>query len=202
MKSQASPLRQLSARSFSARDGVALTSLVCAAGNLAAQTAPAPTSTDPAPSPTVAPEVVVTGVLDPLYKPETVSTPRLQGPLRDIPQTITVIPKELIREQGATSLRDVLRNVPGISIQAGEGGGGPSGDNLSIRGFNARTDLFIDNVRDFGGYSRDPFNIEQVEVFKGPTSSTAGRGSTGGSINLVSKSPVLDPFYILDASGG
>ena len=66
------------------------------------------------------------------------------------------------KEQGATSLRDVLRNVPGISIQAGEGGGGPAGDNISISGFNAKTDLFIDNVRDYGGYIRDPFNIEQV----------------------------------------
>lgn len=202
MKHQSSK-RSHAIRSLSTPEGLAITSLVCAAGNLAAQTVPAPAATTaPATVPTETPEVVVRGQLDPLYKPQTVSSPKLQGPLRDIPQTITVIPKELIKEQGATSLRDVLRNVPGISIQAGEGGGGPAGDNLSIRGFNAKSDLFIDGVRDFGGYSRDPFNFEQVEVYKGPTSSTAGRGSTGGSINLVSKSPVLETFRNLDVGGG
>ncbi len=109
-------------------------------------------------------------------------------PLRDIPQTITVVPASVIEAQGATTLRDVLRNVTGISIQAGEGGV-PAGDNLSIRGFSARTDFFIDGVRDVGGYSRDPFNVEQVEVVKGPSSSIAGRGSTGGVINMATKAP-------------
>jgi catecholate siderophore receptor len=111
-------------------------------------------------------------------------------PLRDIPQTITVVPASVIAAQGATTLRDVLRNVTGISIQAGEGGV-PAGDNLSIRGFSARTDFFIDGVRDVGGYTRDPFNVEQVEVVKGPSSSIAGRGSTGGVINLATKAPNL-----------
>jgi catecholate siderophore receptor len=119
-----------------------------------------------------------------------VSSPKFTEPLRDIPQTITVVPSSVIQAQGATTLRDVLRNVTGISIQAGEGGV-PAGDNLSIRGFSARTDFFIDGVRDSGGYTRDPFNVEQVEVVKGPSSSYAGRGSTGGSINLATKSPQL-----------
>ena len=88
-------------------------------------------------------------------------------PLRDIPQTITVISSRSSTEQGATTLRDVLRNVAGITFQAGEGGV-PAGDQLSIRGFSARTDMFVDGVRDFGGYSRDSFNLEQVEVAKGP----------------------------------
>src|SRR5690606_9851285 len=113
---------------------------------------------------------------------------KFQQPIEEIPQTLSVIPKEVIREQNATTLRDVLRNTPGISFQAGEGGVRP-GDNLSIRGFNAQNDLFIDGVRDFGGYSRDPFNLEQVEVAKGPASTNAGRGSTGGTVNLVSKKP-------------
>lgn len=111
-------------------------------------------------------------------------------PLRDIPQTITVVPASVIEAQGATTLRDVLRNVTGISVQAGEGGV-PAGDNLSIRGFSARTDFFIDGVRDVGGYTRDPFNVEQVEVVKGPSSSIAGRGSTGGVINMATKAPNL-----------
>lgn len=119
-------------------------------------------------------------------------SPKLTEPLREIPQTITVIPASIIAEQNATTLRDVLRNVSGITFQAGEGGV-PAGDQLSIRGFSARTDMFIDGVRDFGGYSRDAFNLEQVEVSKGPSSSIVGRGSTGGVINQVSKTPTREP---------
>ena len=111
--------------------------------------------------------------------------------LLDTAQTVNVITQSLIEERSATTLRDVLRNVSGISMQAGEGGT-PAGDQLSIRGYSARTDIFVDNVRDFGGYTRDPFNLEQVEVVKGPSSDYSGRGSTGGSINLVSKSPKLE----------
>src|SRR5688572_20333087 len=155
-------------------------------------TAPASAGTN---APAQLPEVVVRGQGQSPYKPEEVSSPKYTEPLRDIPQTITVIPQAVFQEQGATTLRDILRNVPGISMQAGEGGGGLPGDNLSIRGFSARNDVFIDGVRDYGAYSRDPFNIEQVEVAKGPSSSTTGRGSTGGSINLVSKMPRLNPFY-------
>jgi catecholate siderophore receptor len=118
------------------------------------------------------------------------SSPKFTEPVRDIPQTVTVVPSSVIQAQGANTLRDVLRNVTGISIQAGEGGV-PAGDNLSIRGFSARTDFFIDGVRDVGGYTRDPFNVEQVEVVKGPSSSIAGRGSTGGVINLATKTPNL-----------
>lgn len=119
-----------------------------------------------------------------------VSSAKYTEPLRDIPQTISVIPKELIEQQGATTLRDVLSNVPGITITAGEGGV-PAGDNLTIRGFSARNDIYVDGVRDLGPQSRDPFNLEQVEVVKGPSSTFTGRGSTGGTINLVSKLPNL-----------
>lgn len=120
--------------------------------------------------------------------PAGVSSPEYTEPLLDTPQTITVIGAERMEEQSATTLRDVLRNVSGISIQAGEGGV-PAGDNLSIRGFSARTDLFLDGIRDIGGYTRDSFNVEQVEVIKGPASVHSGRGSTGGAVNLVSKTP-------------
>ncbi|MBL8112394.1 MAG: TonB-dependent siderophore receptor [Acidobacteria bacterium] len=129
------------------------------------------------------------------------SSPKYTEPLRDVPQTITVVPRAVIEQQGATTLRDVLRNVSGISIQAGEGGV-PNGDNLSIRGFNARTDIFVDGVRDFGGYARDPFNLEQVEIVKGPASSFAGRGSTGGSVNLSTKSPLAGVARTVSLAGG
>lgn len=146
-------------------------------------------------APAQLPDVVVEGQGQSPYQVQGLSSPKYTAPLRDIPQTVTVVPRAVIEEQGATSLRDVLRNVPGISMQAGEGGGGLPGDNLSIRGFNARSDIYVDGVRDFGAYSRDPFNIEQVEVAKGPSSSYGGRGTTGGSINLGSKTPRLDPAY-------
>ena len=131
----------------------------------------------------------------------TVTSRTFTEPLRDIPQTINVIPQSLIQEQGATTLRDVLRNVPGITFQAGEGGV-PAGDQLTIRGFSARTDMFIDGVRDFGGYARDSFNLEQVEVAKGPSSAISGRGSTGGSINQVSKAPRAGKSYNASIGGG
>ncbi len=107
-------------------------------------------------------------------------------PLLDTPQTINIIPREVIEQQGATTLRDVLRNVPGITLSAGEGGATP-GDNINVRGFSSRNDLFVDGVRDISPQSRDPFNLEQVEVMKGPGSAYMGRGSSGGAINLVSK---------------
>ena len=128
-------------------------------------------------------------------------SPKVTQPQVDIPRTVTVLPDEVLRAQGVTTLRDALRNVPGISMQAGEGGV-PAGDNLTLRGFSARTDLFVDGVRDIGGYSRDPFNIEQVEVAKGPASTMTGRGSTGGSINLASKTARMDAFAVASASVG
>ena len=118
------------------------------------------------------------------------SSTKYTEPLLDTPQTITVISKEVIEQQGATTLRDVLKNVPGLTITAGEGGN-PAGDNLTLRGFSARNDIFIDGVRDISPQSRDPFNLEQVDVVKGPGSVYTGRGSTGGSINLLNKTPGL-----------
>ena len=129
------------------------------------------------------------------------TSPILTEPLRDVPQTITVVPRSVIDEQGATTLRDVLRNVAGITFQAGEGGV-PAGDQMTIRGFSARTDMFVDGIRDFGGYSRDPYNVEQVEVAKGPSSAIAGRGSTGGAVNLVSKMPHAATGYDAVVSAG
>lgn len=153
--------------------------------------------TKPVASSEVLPEVVVRGNQDDknkTYNPKTVSSSKYSGPLRDIPQTIQVVPQAVMVDQNATTLRETLRNVPGISIQAGEGGV-PAGDNLSIRGFNSRNDIFLDGVRDFGGYTRDPFNMDRLEVSKGPASSYAGRGSTGGSVNQVSKEPGLQRFF-------
>jgi catecholate siderophore receptor len=140
--------------------------------------------------------VTVTGARTP-----TASSQKYTEPLKNIPQTMTVVTRDVIESQGATSLRDVIKNVPGITINAGEGGA-PPGDNFNVRGFSARSDLFVDGVRDIGGYSRDAFNLEQVEVAEGPASAYSGRGSTGGSINLVSKTPHLGATRQLMATGG
>ncbi len=127
----------------------------------------------------------------------TVSSPRYTAPLRDVPQTIAVIPRTVIEAQGATTLSDALRNVPGITLQAGEGGGASNtaGDMFNMRGFNASNSLFVDGVRDDGLISRDVFNLEQVEVFMGPTGSDVGRGTAAGYINMQSKTPHLGQSY-------
>jgi catecholate siderophore receptor len=119
-------------------------------------------------------------------------SPKFTEPLRDTPQTISVVPAETMEEQATSTLRDALRNVAGLSIAAGEGGA--QGDNLTLRGFTARNDIYIDGMRDFGSYYRDPFDLQQVEVLKGPSSSEFGRGSTGGVVNQTSKQPSLQRY--------
>ncbi|HEY0929233.1 MAG TPA: TonB-dependent siderophore receptor [Gemmatimonas sp.] len=119
------------------------------------------------------------------------SSPKYTAPQVDITRSVAVISKDILQAQGATSLRDAIRNVPGITINAGEGGGGMPGDNFNIRGFSAANDLFVDGVRDLSGFARESFNLEQVEVLKGPNSGITGRGSTGGTINMVTKVPSL-----------
>jgi catecholate siderophore receptor len=135
------------------------------------------------------------------YKVDESTNPKLPDSLQDTPQSITIVPLEVMREQAAFSLRDALRNVSGVSIAAGEGGGA-QGDNLTLRGFSARNDIFVDGIRDFGMYSRDTFNLESVEVLKGPSAVIFGRGSTGGAINQVSKSPSLTPSRTLSLTSG
>jgi len=112
--------------------------------------------------------------------------------IRDIPQSVTIVNSALMQAQGATSLADALRNVPGITIGAAEGGS--IGNNFNLRGFSARTDLYLDGMRDRGQYYRDVFALDAVEVLQGPSSMLFGRGSTGGIINQVSKLPTLAPI--------
>ncbi|HXR77786.1 MAG TPA: TonB-dependent siderophore receptor [Bryobacteraceae bacterium] len=122
-----------------------------------------------------------------------------EAPL-DTPQTITAVSQKVMQQQGTTTLRDALRNVAGISLAAGEGGA--QGDSLTIRGFTARNDLYIDGMRDFGSYYRDPFNTQEVEVLQGPSSVVFGRGSTGGVVNQATKTPGLMRFISGDADFG
>ena len=140
--------------------------------------------------------------IDVVSKAAVVSSPKFTQPVLDTPRTLTVIPDEVFTAQGATTLRDVLRNTPGITFQAGEGGGGLPGDTFSIRGFSSGNDITVDGIREVGAYSRDAFNIDQVEVVKGPASAIAGRGATGGSINLVTKSPKKESFTRVSGAAG
>jgi len=129
------------------------------------------------------PTVQVTGTNS---KAPVSSNEKFTAPLLDTPKSVTVVPAEVISQTGAVSLTDALRTVPGITIGAGEGGN-PVGDNLFIRGYNAQTDTYVDGIRDAGSQSREIFNLEQVEVVKGPNSAYGGRSSAGGGVNLVSK---------------
>lgn len=122
------------------------------------------------------------------------SSPKYTAPLRDTPQTISVVPQKVMREQNLLSLRDVLSTLPGITFGAGEGGGG-FGDSINLRGFSANNDIQLDGVRDSAQYSRsDTFNLEQIEVTTGANSVFSGAGSVGGSINLVSKAARAGEF--------
>jgi catecholate siderophore receptor len=107
-------------------------------------------------------------------------------------QSVTVISSELITAQGATRLEDALRNVPGITLNAGEGAA--RGDTVNIRGFSAFNDFFIDGIRDAAVYTRDIFDADAVEVLEGPSAVLFGRGSTGGAINQVTKAPLMMPL--------
>lgn len=121
--------------------------------------------------------------------------------VRDIPQTVNVVNKALMQAQGATSLADALRNVPGITIGGAEGG--QIGNNINLRGFTARTDIYLDGFRDRGQYYRDLFDIEQIEVLQGPSSMLFGRGSTGGVINQSTKQARLhDDFTMVSSTLG
>jgi len=136
------------------------------------------------------------------YKTERSASSKIATPLLDTPQTITVVPAQIIQEQQALSLRQVLSNVSGITFNAGEGGGG-SGDSINIRGFSANSNIQIDGLRDSAQTSRtDTFNIEQVEVIKGPNSVFGGAGTTGGSINIITKQPQDRAFTRLGGSVG
>jgi len=119
------------------------------------------------------------------------ASPKFTVPLLNTPKSVTVIPQDIIQQRGVTSLLDVLRTTPGITLGSGEGGT-PMGDRPFIRGYEASTDMMIDGVRDLGRFAHESFNIEQVEVAKGPGSAYSGRGSTGGSINMVSKKPLAE----------
>jgi catecholate siderophore receptor len=146
-------------------------------------------------------EVNVEAASDP-YKPETSSSPKFTQPLVDTPQTITIIRKEVLQDQGATTLTEALRNTPGITFQMGENGNTSTGDAVFMRGFDTSGSIFVDGIRDLGTISRDVFNIEQIEIVKGPAGTDIGRGAPTGYINLSSKVPTAENFVAGSVSVG
>ena len=140
----------------------------------------------------------------PSYQATQQTITRLPTPLRDTPQTVNVVTQRTIQERNITSMEDALRTVPGITFQAGEGG--QQGDTPIIRGFQSRTDIFRDGIRDPGWYTRDLFSADRVEVYKGPSGFAFGRGSTGGAINTVTKLPTganyVESSSTVTSSGG
>ncbi|NYT58731.1 TonB-dependent siderophore receptor [Alcaligenaceae bacterium] len=137
--------------------------------------------------------VTVTGDSPDSYQTREASQTKFTAPLLDTPKTVQVIPQAVIQDSAATSLEDVLRNVPGITFGAGEGGQ-PLADRPFIRGSSSGNNVYVDGIRDPGGQTREIFNLESVEVIKGADSVYGGRGSGGGSINLSSKRARLGNF--------
>ena len=134
------------------------------------------------------------------YRADQSTLSKLTENLRDTPQSFATMSRELLDDRGLNSLNDALRTVTGITLGAGEFSW--QGNNPSIRGFSARDDMYLDGIRDFGSYPRDPFNLETVEVLLGPSSVLFGRGSTGGAVNQLTKRPTLEPLTELSVNVG
>ena len=123
-------------------------------------------------------------------------------PLLNTPKTVTVLSKEVLADKNATTLKQAILSTAGVTLGTGEGGNA-FGDRFFIRGFDARNDIFLDGVRDAGVSVRENFFTEQVEILRGPGSSFAGRGTTGGAINIVSKQATAEKsFYNMDTTFG
>ncbi len=127
------------------------------------------------------------------YKVDRSASGKIIQNIQDFSKEITIIPKEAITDAGATSVKDVVRSQPGITIGTGEGGNA-LGDRFIIRGFEARGDVLVDGLREPGIVSRETFALEQIEISKGPDSTFAGRGTTGGAINMITKMPQSEDF--------
>lgn len=120
-------------------------------------------------------------------------TPKTIAPLIDTPRSIVVVDKQVIKETGSATLVEALRTVPGITFGAAEGGN-PIGDRPFIRGFDSQGSTFVDGVRDIGAQTREVFAVEQIQVVRGSDSTLGGRGSAGGSLNIISKLPQRENF--------
>ena len=144
-------------------------------------------------------KIVVTAARRRAYTARNSSTAmKTDTPLRDTPQSVTVVTRALIADQGMQSMSDVARYVPGVSMAQGEG----HRDAPVMRGNASTADFFVDGARDDVQYLRDLYNAERIEVLKGPNAMIFGRGGGGGVINRVTKEAGWVPVRALTAEGG
>jgi catecholate siderophore receptor len=134
------------------------------------------------------------------YNAAVTTVGRTAQAIKDVPQSTTTVTRQLIEDRAATTLKDALHYTPGITFNSSEGGN--SGDVIVIRGFSAKYDLFRDNFRDSAKYNRDTFDLDRVEVLRGPASMIYGRGSTGGIVNQVGKTPFVGDRKQVDLTLG
>ncbi|ENX24486.1 TonB-dependent receptor [Acinetobacter sp. CIP 102136] len=137
----------------------------------------------------------------PSLKVDQSANSKFVAPLLDTPKSVSVISKQLIADTQVTTLADALRTVPGITLGAGEGGN-PNGDRPFIRGYNSESSMYVDGVRNATSQNREMFAVEQVEVTKGSASAMGGAGTTGGSINMISKVAKAGDFLEGSVAGG
>ena len=152
---------------------------------LPALAATAPTQAEAAVEVTDAPAIIVYGVPDGYDIEKTRTATKTETPLIDVPQTVTVLSREQLDDQGVESLNDALRYVPGVVLGQGEG----HRDQITLRGQSTTADFFLDGLRDDAQYYRPLYNTDRVEVLKGANALIFGRGGGGGVINRVSKAP-------------
>jgi iron complex outermembrane recepter protein len=148
-------------------------------------------------------ELVVTGQQDGYRVPDGTTATKTDTPLRDIPQSIQVVPRQVIEDRNTPRVGEALRNVSGVQQPANTSAG--LFDQVFIRGFSAATDAILRNgSRDQsnGFIPYDTANLEQIEVLKGPGSVLYGQGQPGGTVNLVTKQPLQEPFYRVSATVG
>jgi catecholate siderophore receptor len=126
------------------------------------------------------------------------SATRTATPLRDVPQSVTVVTQELMKDQLMQSVGDVVRYVPGVSAHQGEN----NRDDVVIRGNRSSADFFVNGVRDDVAYYRDLYNLERIEALKGPNAMIFGRGGGGGVLNRVVKEPIFRPLHAFTVEGG
>ena len=147
-------------------------------------------------------ELVVTGEQDGYNVPDASTATKTDTPRRDIPQAIEVVPQQVIRDQQANRLIDVLKNVPGVAQT--QSSRAAFANNVSIRGFDASNSILKDGLldRSLATLGYDLVTVDRIEVLKGPASVLFGQGSLGGTVNLVTKQPLRDPYYFLEGSFG
>ncbi|AWL07098.1 catecholate siderophore receptor Fiu [Massilia oculi] len=184
--------------------GTALAAALLPLGAHAADDATAAATATAAPA-TIAPQstVEVVGAYENPFRAENASSPKYTERLVDTAQTIQVIKKELFEQQGALTLTEALRNTPGVgAFFLGENGNTNTGDAIFMRGFDTSSSIYVDGVRDIGSISRDVFNLEQIDVLKGPAGTDNGRSAPTGSVNLVTKKANMTDLVTAAVTGG